>query len=125
MFGVLHIDSGDLLIYTSGMVKKVEKTRTKVSGRIIAVRVIAVLALIATLVVGVISAISVNDLKSSDDAVRACAQVGDEDVKLSCNSSVTYLDQIKYLSYLLLATFSFVSATMFLVVFLSGGTRAE
>ena len=107
------------------MIKKVEKTRTKVSGRIIAVRVIAVLALIATLVVGVISAISVNDLKSSDDAVRACAQVSDEDVKLSCNSSVTYLDQIKYLSYLLLATFSFVSATMFLVVFLSGGTRAE
>ena len=125
MFGVLHIDSGDLLIYTSGMVKKVEKIRTKVSGRIIAVRLIAVLALIATLVVGVISAISVNDLKSSDDAARACAQVSDEDVKLSCNSSVTYLDQIKYLSYLLLATFSFVSATMFLVVFLSGGTRAE
>ena len=107
------------------MVKKVEKTRTRVSGRIIAVRLIAVLALIATLVVGVISAISVNDLKSSDDAARACTQVSDEDVKLSCNSSVTYLDQIKYLSYLLLATFSFVSATMFLVVFLSGGTRAE
>ena len=107
------------------MVKKVERTRVKVGGRIIAVRVIAVLALIATLVVGVISAISVNDLKSSDDAVRALAQVIDEDVNLSCIYSVNYLYQIKYLNYLLLATSSFVSATIFLVVFLSVGTRAE
>lgn len=97
----------------------------KVSGRIIAVRLITMLALIATLVVGVVSAVSVNNLKSSDDAIRACSQVGDEDVKLSCNSGVTYLDQIKYLSYLLLATFSFVSAVMFLVVFLSAGARTE
>lgn len=107
------------------MVKKVEKTRAKVSGRIIAVRLIAVLAFIATLIIGAASAISVNDLKSSDDAIKACAQVSGEDAKLSCNSNITYLDQIKYMSYLLLATFSFVSTAMFLIVLLSVGTRTE
>lgn len=107
------------------MAKKVERTRVKVSGRIIAVHLITILAFIAMLIVGVVGAISVNDLKSSDDAIKACAQVDNEDVKLSCNSGVTYLDQIKYLNYLLLTVFSFTSAAMFLAVFLAVGPHAE
>lgn len=108
------------------MVKKVEKTRVKASGRIIAVRVIAVIAFVIGVFFSGLNIYEVAALKSQQEPLMVCNQMENKEIQVVCSTNSAYLSQIRYNSHLILATISVAFTAIFLIVLLySCGSHRE
>ena len=126
MFGVYILTLADLLIYTSGMVKKVEKTRVKASGSLVVVRAIAAIAFVVGIIFSGLNIYEVAALKSQQEPLMVCSQMENKEIQVVCGTNSVYLSQIKYNSHLILATISVAFTAIFLIILLySCGSHRE
>lgn len=99
------------------MAKKVERTRTKVSGQIIAIRVIAAIAFVIGVILSGTCIVAAAGFKQIN-TLESCRRLEGADERSLCSINVSYFSELRYNNHLTLATIATGSTVIFLIILL-------